>query len=64
MQQPQNFVDKRFHLTRLLQNKVASALLSNFDESVAGHVLYTLVRLVHELEQLVHDSLEELPVCF
>jgi hypothetical protein len=29
---------------------------------VARHVLHARVELVHELEQLVHDRLEELPV--
>ena len=40
------------------------SLLSDFDESITSHVLNTLVSLVSELEELVDDSLEELPVSF
>ena len=38
------------------------SLLSDFDESITSHVLNTLVSLVSELEELIDDSLEELPV--
>jgi hypothetical protein len=41
---------------------VTFTLLSYLDESIAGHVLHSVVGLVHELEQLVHYSLQELPV--
>ena len=41
---------------------MALALVSNLDEGVAGHVLNTLVCLVHEFEQLVDHGLQELPV--
>lgn len=40
------------------------SLLSDFDESIASHVLNSLVGLVSELEELVDDGLEELPVSF
>ena len=43
-------------------NEVALTLLRDLDESVAGHVLDTIVRLVHELEKLVDDGFEEFPV--
>lgn len=43
---------------------MAPTLLRNLDESVASHVLYTLMSLVHELKQFVHDCFEELPVRF
>ena len=43
--------------------EMSPALLSNLDEGVAGHVLHTIVRLVHELKQFVHHCLQELPVC-
>ena len=36
--------------------------MGDFDKSVASHVLNALVRLVHELEELVDNSLQELPV--
>ena len=42
--------------------KLSSTLERNLDESVAGHVLNPLVCLVHELKQLVHNSLQESPV--
>ena len=41
-----------------------TAFLSDLDERVTSHVLNTFVCLVHELEELVDDGLEELPVCF
>ena len=43
--------------------KVPPTLLSYLDERIAGHVLYTIVSLVHELKQFVHHCLQELPVC-
>ena len=39
-----------------------NAYFPYFDESIAGHILDSVVRFVHKLEQLVDDSLEELPV--
>ena len=38
-------------------------LVGDLDERVTSHVLNTLMRLMHELEQFVHHSLQELPVC-
>src|SRR5690242_513303 len=58
-----DLVDEWLVLARLEGNKVSPALVGNLDERVASHVLNTLVRLVHELEELVDDSLQELPVC-
>lgn len=43
---------------------VRHSLLGDFDESITSHILNSLVSLVSELEQLVDDSLEELPVSF
>ena len=40
------------------------ALVGNLDKSVASHVLNTFMRFVHELEKLVDNRLQELPVCF
>jgi len=37
-------------------------LHDDLDERITGHVLDSLMTLVHELEQLVDDRLEELPV--
>jgi hypothetical protein len=42
--------------------EVPPTLLSNFDESVAGHVLDTFVGFVHEFKQFVYHRLEELPM--
>jgi len=42
--------------------KVPPTLLSNFDKSIAGHVLYALMGFVHELEQFVDHRLEEFPM--
>ena len=36
-------------------------LHDDLDERITCHILDTLVTLVHELEQLVDDRLEELP---
>jgi hypothetical protein len=44
------------------EKAMLDSLLSDLDERVASHVLNTLVRLVGELEELVDDRLEELPV--
>jgi len=41
---------------------VAATLGRDLNESVAGHVLHAVVRLVHELKQFVDDGLEEAPV--
>ena len=59
---PDDLLNEWLRLARLERNKVAPARLGNLDESIAGHVLDTLVRLVHELKQLVDDRLEELPM--
>ena len=59
----EQLVDEGHHLPHLDLYKLPPALLRNLDESVASHVLHTLVGLVHELEQFVHDCLQEAPVC-
>ena len=41
-----------------------STFLCNFDESITGHVLNALVRLVHELEKLIDYRLQEFPMRF
>ena len=43
-------------------HELAATLDGDLDEGVAGHVLHSLVGLVHELEQLVHNRLQEPPV--
>lgn len=48
--------------TCLHDDEFALALVADLEEGLAGHVLDARVRLVHELEQLVHDRLQELPV--
>jgi len=58
----EDLVDEGLGLSRLLSDEVTTALLSDLDESIAGHVLNSLVRFVHKLEKLVDDRLEELPV--
>ena len=62
MESSKDLVDKGLGFSRLLSDEVTTTLLSDFDERIAGHVLHSLVRLVHELEELVDDCLEELPV--
>ena len=63
MQKAQNLVHKRFLLSRLVHYEVPSTFLSDFDESITGHVLDTLVGFVHEFEELVDNSFQEFPVC-
>ena len=46
----------------LQDDKLPLALVADLQEGLAGHVLDTRVHLVHELEQLVHHCLQELPV--
>ncbi len=40
------------------------ALVADLEEGFAGHVLDTRVGLMHELKQLIHHRLKELPVIF
>ena len=49
-------------MARLIDDKLALALVADLEEGLAGHVLDARVRLVHELEQLVDHRLQELPV--
>jgi hypothetical protein len=62
MQETQNFIHKRFLLSGLLHYKVSTAFLCNLNESVTGHILYTLMGFVHELKELVYNSFQKLPV--
>lgn len=57
-----NLFDEWLILTRLECHEMPSALVGDLDESIAGHILDTLVRLVHELEKLVDHRFQELPV--
>jgi hypothetical protein len=41
MEQPQDLVDERFLLLRLLHDEMTPTFLRNFDESVARHILNT-----------------------
>lgn len=43
-------------------HELALALEADLQEGLARHVLHARVRLMHELKQLVHHSLEKLPV--
>jgi hypothetical protein len=61
---PQNLINKRFAFLSLEHDEMTAAFLSYFDKGVAGHVLYTFMRLVHEFEELVDDCFQELPVSF
>ena len=47
---------------RLVDDKLSFALVADLQEGLAGHVLDAGLRLVHELNQLVHHRLQELPV--
>mmetsp|Transcript_18783 Transcript_18783/g.59888 ORF Transcript_18783/g.59888 Transcript_18783/m.59888 type:complete len:439 (-) Transcript_18783:909-2225(-) len=53
---------EHLRLAVLHAHKLGAALLADLEEGVARHVLHARVRLVHELEQLIHHRLEELPV--
>ena len=46
----------------LYLDELPPALESNLNEGIAGHILHAFVCLVHELEQLVDDGLQEPPV--
>lgn len=54
---------ERARLAGLQHHKLALELHGHLEERVAGHVLDARVLLVHELEQLQHHGLQELPVC-
>ena len=43
--------------------EVPSTFLCDLDKSVTGHVLYSVMSLMHELKQLIHHCLEKFPVC-
>ena len=58
----EQLVYERHHFPHLDLYKLPPALLRNLDEGVARHVLHPLVGLVHELEQFVHDCLQEAPM--
>lgn len=62
VQEAQNFIHERFLLSGLLHHKMSTAFLCDLNESVTGHILYTLVGLVHEFEEFVDNSFQELPV--
>jgi len=64
VQQSQYFINERFGLSRLVHYEMPPTLLRDLDERIASHVLHTLVRLMHELEQFVHNRLQEFPVSF
>ena len=40
MEHPQNLIDKWLGFASLLHDEVAAALLGNFDERIASHVLH------------------------
>jgi len=58
----EDLVDEGHYLPSLEDDKVPLALGGDLDKGVTRHVLHTLVKLVHKLEELVHHGLEELPV--
>lgn len=43
-------------------HKLSFALVANLQESFTSHILHPRMRLMHELKQLIHDCLQELPV--
>ena len=43
-------------------NEMLPTLHDDLDERITGHILDSLMAFVHELEQLVDDRLEKLPV--
>lgn len=49
-------------LTRSSSGHGLLAFLRDFEKCFTSHILYTWECLVHELEQLVHDGLQKLPV--
>lgn len=57
-------LDIGLDLASLLHDKVTFALLRDFNESIARHVLNTLVGFVHELEKFVDHGFQEFPVRF
>lgn len=50
MQQAENFINEGLVLSGLLEHEVATALLSDFDEGIASHVLHTYDAKLGELE--------------
>ncbi len=49
-------------MSHLLHYEFAPALVTYLEESVTGHILDPWMYLMHELKQLIHHSLEKLPV--
>lgn len=43
-------------------HKLSLAFVADFEEGLTRHVLDTRMSLMHELKELVHNSLQELPV--
>ena len=43
-------------------HELSFALVANLQESFTSHVLHPRMGLMHELKQLVHNCLQELPV--
>ena len=43
-------------------HKLASALVADLEKGLTSHVLHSRMGLMHELKQLVHHCLQELPV--
>jgi hypothetical protein len=41
---------------------MTSAFVRDLDERLAGHILHTFVRFVHEFEQFVDDGFQKLPM--
>mmetsp|Transcript_9758 Transcript_9758/g.22379 ORF Transcript_9758/g.22379 Transcript_9758/m.22379 type:complete len:254 (-) Transcript_9758:605-1366(-) len=59
----QELLQERLVLALLSANKLKPAPLRDLEEGLASHILHARMQLVHELEQLLDHSLEELPVC-
>eukprot|EP00001_Collodictyon_triciliatum_P065116 11553_4 len=62
MRSNQELFNEGRKLLRLVLDELVFAPLADLEKGLACHVLDTRMRLVHELEQLIHHSFEELPV--
>jgi hypothetical protein len=56
------FANEWHILVRLQSDEFSFALVGDFEECIAGHVLYTWMNFVHKFEELVDYRLEEFPM--
>ncbi len=55
-------LDERPRFGGLLRHELSFTFLGDLQKSITSHVLHAGMQFVHELKQLVHDRLQELPV--